>query len=186
MLPFNAGLASLAISLVLLLPGVGVMDVRGFSRTVPFGSIVLFAASLFLARAVEHYRVLDPVAEGFFAALNVGALNPTLFAGVVVALAMLLHVAFTSTTVYATVVVPIVLSLTQLKQLPPALVGLPVAFLAPIAVILPVNTIPNLVFFKEGWFTERQLLEYGLALSLVSTIIVLAVGVPYWRLIGLL
>jgi len=162
-----------------------VMNARGFSKTVPYGSIGLFAASLFLARAVGKYNALDPVAKEFFKLIGVGGLGPTEFLIGVVVLAMLLHVVFTSTTVYATVMIPIVLSLAELQGVNPGLVGLPVAFLAPIAVILPVNTIPNLVFYNEGWFTEKQIVMYGIVLSIASAILVLFIGIPYWRYLGL-
>ena len=184
-IPFNVGFLSFIVSLVLFVPGYGVMNARGFSKTVPYGSIVLFAASLFLARAVGKYNALDPVAKEFFNLIGVGRLGPTEFLIGVVVLAMLLHIVFTSTTVYATVMIPIVLSLAELQGVNPGLVGLPVAFLAPIAVILPVNTIPNLVFYNEGWFTEKQIVTYGVVLSMASAILVLLIGIPYWRYLGL-
>jgi sodium-dependent dicarboxylate transporter 2/3/5 len=184
-LPFNVGLLSFIVSLILLAPRFGVMNARGFSKTVPYGSIILFAASLFLAKAVGKYHALDPVAKEFFNLIGIGGLGPAEFLIGIVVLAMLLHVTFTSTTVYATVMIPIVLSLAELQGVSPGLVGLPVAFLTPIAMILPVNTIPNLVFYKEGWFTENQIITYGAVLSIVSAIMVLFIGVPYWRYLGL-
>jgi di/tricarboxylate transporter len=53
-------------------------------------------------------------------------------------------------------------------------------------VILPVNTIPNIIFYTEGWFTEQQMISYGLVLSIVSIIVVLSVGIPYWQIIELI
>jgi len=186
LIPWNVGIISLVVSLVLLLPQSGVMDIRGFSKAVPYGSIMLFVASIFLARAVGDHRALDPVAFGIFRILHVGDLTPTIFLIVVVVIAMFLHVAFTSTTVYATVMVPIVISLSEMYGAAPALVTLPIAFLAPIALILPVNTIPNIVFYEEGWFTEQQMLKYGLIMSLLSAVIVLVLGIPYWRFLGII
>lgn len=184
--PLNAGLMSLALSLLLFLPQVGVMEAGRFSGSVPWGSIVLFAATMFVARAVGRYQALDPVANGFFEVLRLGTLEPTLFIGAAVLFAMFLHLVFTSTTVYATVMVPIIISLTKIHGTEAALTALPVAFLAPVAVILPVNTIPNIVFHAEGWFSEKQIIAYGLVLSLVSVALVLLVGIPYWRLIELI
>jgi anion transporter len=184
--PLNAGLISLALSLFLFLPQAGVMEIGKFSGTVPWGSIVLFAATMFLARVVGKYRALDPVATGLFEAVGLGSLSPTLFIGSVVLVAMMLHLIFTSTTVYATVMMPVVIGLTTIQGANPILTALPVALLAPIAVILPVNTIPNIIFHTEGWFTEQQMISYGVILSLVSVVIVLLAGIPYWRLLGIL
>lgn len=185
-IPFNAGLISLVLSLVLFLPQTRVMEVGKFGGSVPWGSIVLFAASMFLAKAVGRYRALDPVAEGIFRAMGLNQLSPYVFVAVVVTVAMLLHLIFTSTTVYATVMVPIIMGVTGFSGVNPLLTALPVAILTPIAVILPVNTIPNIIFHTEGWFSERQIIAYGVVLSLVSVAVVLLAGVPYWQMIGLI
>jgi di/tricarboxylate transporter len=185
-IPFNAGLISLVLSLVLFLPQIRVMEVGKFGGSVPWGSIVLFAASMFLAKAVGRYRALDPVAEGIFRAMGLSQLSPYLFVAVVVTVAMLLHLIFTSTTVYATVMVPIIMGVTGFSGVNPLLTALPVAILTPIAVILPVNTIPNIIFHTEGWFSEKQIIMYGIVLSLISVAVVLLAGVPYWQMLGLI
>ena len=183
--PYNSGLVSLALSLILFAPSLGVMEVGGFAGEVPWGSITLFAASMFLAKAIGSYRALEPVATVILRLLNLSGLEQTLFVSLVVVFSMFLHVAFTSTTVYATVVVPLAVSLGQLRGLSVSLVALPVAYLTPIAVILPVNTIPNIVFYKAGHFSQKQIVAYGLVTSLVCAILVLTVGLPYWGMLGL-
>jgi sodium-dependent dicarboxylate transporter 2/3/5 len=185
-LPFNAGVVSLLLSLVLFLPQTRVMEVGKFSGSVPWGSIMLFAASMFLAKAVGRYKALDPVAEGLFNVLGLSQLPPAMFVGCAVLVAVMLHLIFTSTTVYATVMVPVIIGLTRISGVDPVFTALPVAFLAPVAVILPVNTIPNIIFHTEGWFTEKQIISYGVVLSLVSVAVVLLLGVPYWQIIGLI
>ena len=185
-LPLNAGLLSLAMSLLLFLPQTRVLEVGKFGGSVPWGSIMLFAASMFLAKAVGRYRALDPVAESLFNALGLSQLPTYLFIGGAVLVAMMLHLIFTSTTVYATVMVPVIIGLTEISGVNPLLTALPIALLAPIAVILPVNTIPNIIFHTEGWFTEKQIIAYGLVLSLVSVAVVILVGIPYWQMVGLI
>lgn len=181
-----AGLLSLSLSLLLFIPNLGVMQIRGFTGSVPWGSIALFLASMSLAKAVGQWRALDPVALNIFNFLKLSEMQPMLFTSIMVLVAMFLHVGFTSTTVYTTVVVPLVISITQLQGLQPQMVALPVAFLAPIAVILPVNTIPNIVFYMSGYFTQRQIAQFGLVMSLVSALLILFVGIPYWMMIGLI
>ncbi len=184
--PYNSGIVSLALSLILFLPSVGVLRVGGFSGEVPWGSITLFAASMFLAKAVGRWKALDPVAQRVFGVLNLSGTGTAIFVVVVVAISMLLHLFFTSTTVYATVMVPLAISLAQLQGLGPQMIALPVAFLAPVAVILPVNTIPNIVFHDAGYFNQKQMISYGLVVSLISTALVLMVGFPYWSASGLI
>ena len=184
--PYNGGLVSLLLALVLFIPGLEVMDVRGFTGDVPWGAIAVFAASMFLARAVGRWGALDPVAETIFDFMRLSSLPPALFSAFIVIAFMFLHVFFTSTTVYATVMMPLAISLGQLQGAGAGFLSLAVAFLAPVAVILPVNTVPNIVFFSSGYFSQRQIFSYGLVLSAVSSALVLALGHPYWSMLGLI
>jgi di/tricarboxylate transporter len=97
---------------------------------------------------------------------------------------MFLHVAFTSTTVFATVMVPLTISLAALHGIPQQLIAISVAFLAPIAVILPVNTIPNIIFYSTGYFSQKQMIAFGVITSLFSVLLVIAVELPYWQFLG--
>ncbi|TRO48746.1 hypothetical protein E2P65_02330, partial [Candidatus Bathyarchaeota archaeon] len=183
---YNGGIVTLFLALLLFIPRLGVMDLGGFAGDVPWGSIAVFAASMFLARAVGRWGALDPVAEALFDLMRLSHLPPSVFSVLLVFVFMFLHVVFTSTTVYATVMMPLVISLGQLQGGGAGFLALAVAFLAPIAVILPVNTIPNIVFFSSGYFSQRQIVSYGLVLSAVSSALVLVLCHPYWSMIGLI
>ncbi len=180
----NSGLISLALSLLLFLPHAGSVKIGGFLREVPWGSITLFAASMFLAKAVGRWRALDAVARSLFEILNVSSLPIFIFVALVVLISMLIHVAFTSTTVYATVMVPLSISLARLQGFDPRFIAVPVAFIAPIALILPINTIPNVVFYSSGYFNQKQMTAYGTVMSLISAFLIIFIGLPYWRNLG--
>jgi sodium-dependent dicarboxylate transporter 2/3/5 len=182
----NGGLISLFISLLIFHPRIEVMKFRGFTGRVPWGTILLFAASMFLANAVRRWRALDPVALSVFRLLDLSQLSVLVFVSLVVVLSMFLHLIFTSTTVYATVMVPLMISFANLQGLPPQLIAIPVAFLAPLALILPINTIPNIIFYSSGYFTQRQIIKYGIAMSIVSVVVILLVGLPLWKYEGLI
>lgn len=164
----NSGAISLALSLILFLPKIGVIKIGGFAGEVPWGSIALFVASMYLAKAVGRWKVLDPVAQGIFKFLHLSRIPTQPFIALIVMVSMFLHVIFTSTTVYATVMVPLSISLASLQGLRPQLAALPIAYLTPIATILPINIIPNVVFYKSGYFTQRQMIVYGLIVAAVS------------------
>lgn len=182
----NAGLISLVISLLLFIPKIGVIKIGKFAKEVPYGSITLFAASMFLAKGVGRWGALDPVAESIFEFFSLSRLNLLSFISLTIILSMLLHVVFTSTTVYATVIVPLSISLASLQGLEPQTLAIPIAFLTPLALILPVNTIPNVIFHSSGYFTQRQMVLYGVLTSLASASLIIVVGLPYWASIELI
>ncbi len=180
----NSGLISLVVSLLLFAPKIGVIKMGKFAKEVPYGSITLFAASMFLAKGVGRWGALDPVAESIFEFFSLSRLSLVIFISSTIILSMMLHVVFTSTTVYATVIVPLSISLAGLQGLDPQTVAIPVAFLTPLALILPINTIPNVIFHSSGYFTQRQMVIYGVLTSLLSAVLIIAVGLPYWSGIG--
>ena len=47
------------------------------------------------------------------------------------------------------------------------------------------NTIPNIAFYKAGYFSQMQIVAYGLVTSLVCAVLILVVGLPYWGMLGL-
>jgi di/tricarboxylate transporter len=81
---------------------------------------------------------------------------------------------------------PIVIAIASVYGIPISLLALPVAFVAPLALILPVNTIPNIIFYSQGYFSTKQMIMYGIVLSIVSIVLVMLIGIPYWRFIGLI
>jgi len=182
----NAGLISLFISLLLFAPKIGVIKMDKFAKGVPYGSITLFAASMFLSKGVGRWGALDPVAESIFNFFSLSRLSLLLFISLAIILSMLLHVVFTSTTVYATVIVPLSISLAGLQGLDPQTLAIPIAFLTPFALILPVNTIPNVIFHSSGYFTQRHMVIYGVLTSLLSAVLIIIAGLPYWAGIGLI
>jgi anion transporter len=183
---FNSGLLSLLLCLIFFIPRIGVIKIGGFAKGVPWNSIALFAASMFLAKAVDRWKAFNPVAISIFNILGLSRLPNIFFISFTILVTMFLHIAFTSTTVFATVMVPLTISLTKLQGLPTHVIAIPIAFLTPIAVILPINTIPNVVYYSSGYFTQKQIITYGLILSILSVIIILIIGLPYWQLSGLI
>jgi di/tricarboxylate transporter len=182
----NSGLISLALCILLFLPKIGVIKIGGVAGEVPWGSITLFAASMFLARGVGRWRAMDIVAERIFEVLELSGLSFISLFSLIVFVSMFLHVAFTSTTVFGTVMVPFSISLAGFLGLKPQTLALPMAYLIPIALILPVNTIPNVVFFSSGYFNQKQLILYGSIISIISALTIILFGLPYWTRIGLL
>jgi solute carrier family 13 (sodium-dependent dicarboxylate transporter), member 2/3/5 len=181
----NAGVISLIVTLLLFIPPIAVLKPGKFGTSLPWGSLFLFAAVLYLAKVVEITNAMKPVADLLLGNVGTG-LSPTLLAFSTTSIVMLLHVFFTSTSVYVMLVIPLAIAVASDVHVSPALLALPTAFAVPLAFILPVNTIPNMVFFASGYFTVKQCLKYGLVLTLISIAFIVLVGIPYWTFLGLI
>ena len=183
--PYNAGLISLILSLFLFLPKLGIFKIKKFGGMLPWDSLFVFAAAMYLAKVIEQTKALTPVVKLVLDRTGI-RLPTTVLLVLIVSSGVLLHVFFTSTTVYATVIMPVVIAIASIYGIPISLLALPVAFAVPLALILPVNTIPNIIFYSTGYFSVKQIVKYGIVLSIISIIVIILFGIPYWKFIGLI
>jgi anion transporter len=183
---FNGGFIGLAVAAALFLPPVGVLSVRRIGEAVPWGPVSLFFAALLLGSSISATAVFDPIVGGVFAALGVHELPLLPAVAAVTLVALFGHLVFTSTTAYATVVVPIALAVAGAAGLPPVALALPVAITMGYAFMLPMNTVPNVIMLETGYFTARQMFLYGTAVTLAAAVILVGVALPYWQWLGVL
>lgn len=183
--PYNAGLISLILSLLLFLPGVGIFKIKKFGGMLPWDSLFVFAAAMYLAKVVEQTKALTPVVKGLLGKGNTN-LPEYVLVFLVVVFGIFIHIIFTTTTVYATIIMPIAIAIADVYSIPISLLALPIAFIAPLGLILPINSIPNIIFYSEGYFSIKQMIKYSIVLSIISIILIMLFGIPYWRFIGLI
>lgn len=153
--PYNAGLISLILSLLLFLPGVGIFKIKKFGGMLPWDSLFVFAAAMYLAKVVEQTKALTPVVKGLLGKGNTN-LPEYVLVFLVVVFGIFIHIIFTTTTVYATIIMPIAIAIADVYSIPISLLALPIAFIAPLGLILPINSIPNIIFYSEGYFSIKQ------------------------------
>jgi sodium-dependent dicarboxylate transporter 2/3/5 len=185
-IPFSAAsLTSLILSLSLFLPRIDVLKIRKAGGMLPWDSLFVFAAAMYLAQVVQQTQALTPLIKGLIGQKNT---NLPTYALVLIVLLFgtFIHMIFTTTTVYATIIMPIAIAITNVYGVPVSLLALPIAFIAPLALILPINSIPNIIFYSEGYFSIKQMVMYGVVLSIISILLIMFIGIPYWTLIGLI
>jgi di/tricarboxylate transporter len=181
----NGGLIGLVVAAALFLPPIRVMHVGAIGEVVPWGPVALFFAALLLGSAISATAAFDPIVRSVFETVGIDRLPLLPAVAIVTLVALFGHLAFTSTTAYATVIVPIAVAMAVAGGLPPAALALPVAITIGYAFMLPMNTIPNVIMLDAGYFTPREMLGYGTILTVAAAVILLLVAVPYWQLLGI-
>jgi solute carrier family 13 (sodium-dependent dicarboxylate transporter), member 2/3/5 len=180
----NGGLIGLAVAGCLFLPPIRAIRLGALGDTVPRGPVALFFAALLLGSAITASAAFDPIVRSVFESLGIDRLPLMPAVGVVIVVALLGHLVFTSTTAYATVIVPIALAMAAAGGLPPATLALPVAITIGYAFMLPMNTVPNVIMLEAGYFSAREMLGFGTILTLAAAAILLLLAVPYWQVLG--
>jgi solute carrier family 13 (sodium-dependent dicarboxylate transporter), member 2/3/5 len=168
---------SVALVPVLLLFGLRMLSVEDF-RALPWDVLVLVGGGLSLGMAVEVSGLGDVLVK----ALPVEAAGPW---GLMVGATLLaaLMTAFMSNTATANLLIPLVLALDGMSNVPVLLL---VAHACSLSMALPVSTPPNAMVFASGTLRAPEMVRTGLLISLMSLAVTFAVAVTWWRLLGVL
>lgn len=138
---------------------------------IPFGVLFLFGGGFCLA---EGFRA-SGLSAWATSRLEILSGVPPLGAVAVIALVTTFLTELTSNTATASLLVPLLASLSTALSVHPLLLLLPATFSASCAFMLPVATPPNAVVFGSGLVSIRQMARTGLLLNLLGVLVVTAV-----------
>jgi solute carrier family 13 (sodium-dependent dicarboxylate transporter), member 2/3/5 len=104
---------------------------------------------------------------------------------VVIIFCMFAHLFFTSKTMRAIIMIPIIIAIAQELDFPPVALALPAAFTLTWVITLPTNAKPNLILYSTGQFTIGENLTYGLIVCAVGALLLIAAGFTWFRFLGI-
>jgi len=116
---------------------------------------------------------------------GIGALGTFLMIITIVFLVSFLKLAFSSNTVTATIIIPIIIELAKSLGLPVLAVTLPAAIVASLAFILVTSSPTNVIPYSAGYFSILDMAKAGVVLTLIATIIVAGVIFTVGTMTGL-
>ena len=172
---------ALAGGLVLFLPGIRVMSWKEAERDIEWGGIMLIVAGLSLGLVV-----FESGAARWLAWVLLGQITlvPDLLRPVVIVLAVAgLHLLFSSNTVTASIIVPILVALATDLHLDVWSVVAPAAFTSSLAFILVSEGPTTIIPYSSGYFSIRDMARAGVLMTVVAALCV-AASVEASRLAG--
>lgn len=104
---------------------------------------------------------------------------------IVIAFSMYAHLFFTSKTMRAIIMIPIIIAMAQQLGFNPVSLALPAAFTLTWVITLPTNAKPNLILYSTGQFTISQNLKYGLTMVTIGTLVMFVAGFTWFRWMGI-
>jgi sodium-dependent dicarboxylate transporter 2/3/5 len=134
----------------------------------PWGIIILFGGGLSLAAAFKSSGLALWLGDQ----LSLAADLPLLMLILLVALAVNFLTEITSNVATASIVLPILASLSAIIEVHPFLLMIPATLAASCAFMLPVATAPNAIVFGTGHLQIRDMVRSGVLLNLVSTLLI--------------
>jgi len=157
-------------TLLLFIPGIDVLRWPEVQREFPWGALLLIMVGVGLGSVVGT----TGVAEWFSYFLLNRIEGLPLFAVVVLTAVMvtILHNFFSSNTVTAVVMIPIVIYTALLLGVPVWLAVAPAAFCSTMGLVLVTSTPTNLIPYSAGYFSIRDFAKAGVPFSLIGSVII--------------
>jgi sodium-dependent dicarboxylate transporter 2/3/5 len=184
---WNPALPALLAWALLLAPGIGVLEWREFEEGVGWTNLFVIAASLSLARALVQTgaaawlaRVLLPSAP----TPNGGATHPLVLVTALLVAAAAIRFLVPNITGFLGVTIPVAMSLGANAGLNPLVCGLAVTIAGDAVLYYPAQSASSLVVYQRGHLTAGEILKFGIWMTVLAFLVVLAVAIPYWELVG--
>jgi anion transporter len=167
-----------------LLPGLGVLTWRQFEQEVGWTNFFVIAASLSLAQALAGSGASAWLAGGVVGAARAVAESPWMVVGVLLAASSVVRLLIPNITGFLATTIPVAMSVGTTAGLNPILCGLIVTIAGDAVLYYPAQSASSLVVYERGHLTAGEIFGFGLLMTALASLVVLAVAVPYWGLVG--
>jgi anion transporter len=168
----------------LLAPGIGVLTWTEFEQGLGWANLFVIASSLSLARALVSSEASAWIATHLARDAPVLATSPVLVVVVLLAIAAVLRALIPNITGFLATTIPLAMSVGTATGVNPIVCGLAVTIAGDAVLYYPAQSASSLVVYQRGHLTAPEILRFGVWMTLLAAVVVLAVALPYWMAIG--
>lgn len=162
-------IVSLLAIILLLTPGIGVLEWKDVIGNVDWGILLLIAGGLALGEGLKRSGVTELVSVAVSGYLR--GYPPIIAIMGIALLAVLFIVVFCSITATSTFAVPLAIALAKGLGVNPTIAAIAAGIASCFAFLLPANTPPNAIAYSYGYFKNYEMVKAGAILILVSMMI---------------
>ena len=167
-----------------LMPGLGVLTWRQFEQEVGWTNFFVIAASLSLAQALSHSGASDWLGTGVVGAAHAVAESPWMVVGVLLVASSLVRLVIPNITGFLATTIPVAMAVGTTSGLNPVICALIVTIAGDAVLYYPAQSASSLVVYERGHLTAGEIFRFGLLMTALAALVVLAVALPYWALVG--
>ncbi len=169
---------------ILLLPGIGVISWKTFESRLSWGLILTVGTSLSLATLMTTSGAAAWLGQLLLEHLSGLAAAPKLLIAALIVAAALAHLAVTNLAACIALLLPINATVAAAAGLNATVTGLALTIAVDAVILYPVQTAANLMAYEAGYFGRADVVRMGVGM-LGLTLVVVALVIPYWTLLGL-
>mgnify|MGYP001763595895 FL=1 len=141
------------------------------AKELPWGVLILFGGGLALAKGIQASGLAKWLGEQMTLLKDV---SPIVIV-IVITVFILFLTEITSNTATATMILPILATLSVAIDVHPLLLMVPAAMAANCAYMLPVGTPPNAIVFGTGKIEIKEMAVKGFIMNLISIVVIIVV-----------
>ena len=174
---------------LLLMPRIGVMHWAQAEKLVPWGTVVLFAASISLGNLLANTGAAAWLAQQSLGQLGLSALPVVAVIAALSVFSIVLHLGFASATGLASTLIPIMIAFTQTlpvsKETAFGIVMIQ-SMVVSFGFILPTNAPQNMLCYGTNAFSTPQFAKVGLVITFSGLGLILLLSATVWPWMGVL
>ena len=177
---------------ILMLPGIGVINWKEVQKRTPWGTILVFGAGISLGSALLNTGAGKWLGDWVVQSAGLGTMSPFMIFAVLAAFLIIIHLGFASATALCALFMPIMIVMfstigaTNEALTPQVQLGLSMllGFVVSFGFILPVNAPQNMVCLGTETFTAKEFAKVGIVVTVVGYVLMLIMALTYWPLLG--
>ncbi|PZP33776.1 MAG: hypothetical protein DI603_06700 [Roseateles depolymerans] len=174
---------------LLLMPRIGVMHWAQAEKLVPWGTVVLFAASISLGNLLSNTGAAAWLAQQTLGQLGLATLPVVAVIGALSLFSVVLHLGFASATGLASTLIPIMMAFAQTlpvsKETAFGIVMIQ-SLVVSFGFVLPTNAPQNMLCYGTNAFTTQQFAKVGVVMTAVGLALILLLSTTVWPWMGVL
>lgn len=182
----NSAMVAFLVSMLILLPKVGVLTWQDAQKGIPWELFVYFGGVLTLSSCLMQTKAFEWVIKGVIASLGLESVSMMPLLIILMGFTIFSHCIWSTTTAMAGVMIPIYIGLAQAFDFPVVGFVLPLAILMGYALFLPFNTMGNIIMFGAGYYTVMDQIKASCLVGLAAWVLWAVTAYVWFPLIGLL
>jgi len=187
--PFDTSSTTLAAIMVMLLPGVGIMDWKEAQSRIGWGTLILFGVGISLGSAILSTKAAAWIAGCIVDVFGLYSMTAFGIIAVLAAFLIVIHLGFASATALSAAMIPIIISVlegaAQHSSLNVIGMTMVLQYVICFGFILPVNAPQNMVAFGTDTFAAKDFIKTGIPLTIIAYLLILLMASTYWKWIGI-
>lgn len=155
---------------VFFLPGISSIGWKEVEREISWNSILLIVTGISIGMSLYTTGAAEWLALALLG--GIGNVHPFVQVFAVVIIVSILKVTFSSNTVTATIIIPILIALAENLGIPPLVIIIPAGLTSSMAFILVTSTPTNVIPYSAGYFSIRDMALSGTVFTIIGSAVV--------------